>query len=542
MSTTVEPVTEQDSEINESTLPDARVLEDKTPDWMRMSASSVWFALVLGMLLITVFASRPLWHTDLWDHVNYGNWIMRAGETPASEPLLPLADGVRMVSSAWLAQVGMASLYNSTGFAGLQFVYGLLIVISLGIVTWGGVRRSESVLFGFVALGSFLALNWHQMLVIRPQLAGVLFYSGLVTWLLVVRRWYTANWWILPSIFIIWANSHGSFVIGLTVLALAAVGHSLEVLARTHSLSNALASRRFIRLFLLTQLCAVTSLLNPNGLEAFFEVLRVGRHPNIASMFEWDALTLRMQQGQIAAGLGLLLMIAVRWSPRRMRADETLMLIFFAGMTLWSARMINWVAPVLALTLSAHGAAAWRHLRGSVRSSVAAPRSGLWTLVNLGLCWLFFALTNLGVQVVHGRAVPVERAVSSRTPVSAAAFLTAEESLPEGLAFCPADWSGFLMKFGPSELRPMVNLHVHVIPEEIWSHYQQLSDGSGDWTALTDLYRINLMVTSKRRHGRLIRQVRRNDDWEMLFEDVQSVIFRRRMLVHELPASTTPEE
>lgn len=539
MSTTVEQLKGDEPALDQPTeLPDARVLEDKTPDWMRMSGRSVLFVLTLGVLMIAVFASRPLWPTDLWDHINYGSWMLGHSEIPALEPLLVLAEGMPMVTSAWLSQIGLAALFQSQGLAGLQFVYGLLVVLPLGVVAWGGLRRTGSPAFGFVALFSCMALNWQQILVIRPQLIGVLFFSIVVTWLLCVRTWHRSVWFLLPAMFAVWANCHGSFALGLTAMAIAGLAHAVSVTARTRSCRAGLSSQRFVRLFLVTQLCAAAALLNPNGLQAFAEVIRVGRHPNIESMFEWSPLTLRMRQGQMAAVLGLLLVAVLRWSPRRLRLDEVCLLAFTAGMTLWSSRMINWLAPVMALTLAGHGAAAWRELRGRERSHQTVPRSGLWTVVNLGLCWLFFAFTTFGVQVVHGRPAKLERAVSPQTPVSAAEFLNSEESLPEGVAFCTAEWSGFLQSFGPADFRPMVNLHVHVIPEEVWNHYQQLSASPAAWGSLTELYGINLAVTDKSRHERLIAEIRRDDGWEPIFEDAQTVIFERLRPVHQIPAAS----
>ncbi|MEO2033220.1 MAG: hypothetical protein ABGZ35_14150 [Planctomycetaceae bacterium] len=538
MSTIVEELTDNDS-VSDTTddMPDARVLEDKTPDWMRMPGNSVLFVLALGMLMIVVFASRPLWPNDLWDHVNYGDWMLSHRQIPDSEPLLPLAEGVPMVTYAWLSQLGLAALFSSQGFAGLQFAYGLLVVLPLAVMAWGGVRRSGSFVFGYVALCACMALNWQQILVIRPQLIGVLFFSVVATWLLAARTWHRTGWILLPAMFAVWANCHGSFVLGLTAMAIAGVAHAITIAVRGRSLIAGVTSQRFVRLFLLTQLCAVAALLNPSGLAAFTEVLRVGQHPNIESMFEWSPLTLRMRQGQMAAALGLLLVLVLRWSPRRLRLDEAMLLVFTAGLTLWSSRMINWLAPVMALTLAGHGAAAWRRIRGTVRTHVTTQRSGLWTVVNIGLCWIFFAFTTLGVQVVHGRSLSVKRAVSSQTPVSAAEFLNSHDSLPFGLAFCSAEWSGYLQRFGPDDFRPMVNLHVHVIPEQIWGHYERLAAGAADWESLTETYGMNLAVTDKSRHERLIGQMRKHDDWTALFEDAQTVIFERQRAMHEIPSA-----
>ena len=50
-------------------LPDASVLEDRTPEWIRTTPTSALFMLLIGVVF-ALMANRPLWHTDLWDHPN----------------------------------------------------------------------------------------------------------------------------------------------------------------------------------------------------------------------------------------------------------------------------------------------------------------------------------------------------------------------------------------------------------------------------------------------------------------------------------------
>ena len=528
VSTTVELLQEKSSATGEDhEISDGRVLGDRAPEWMRTPSVSVLFVVTLGVLMVTLFARRPLWPTDLWDHVNYGAWILLHQRVPTIEPLMALSDGVPMVNTAWLAQVVLASVMDAQGFAGLQFVYGLLVILPLAIIAWAGVRRSSSIVTGFATLLSLLVLNWQQFLIIRPQLTGVLFFTVLVTWLLTQSRPGRTAFWSLPLMFAIWANSHGSFSLGLVALAICAFSHAVSVWLRTRRVKAALISCRSVRLFLICQLCAAAALLNPNGLAVYVEVLRVGSHPNIDSMFEWDPLTLRMRQGQVTALLAVGLILLLRRSPRRLRVDETLLLGFTGGMTLWSARMINWLAPVMALTIAAHGTAAWRLWRGTRRNHAPGHRSGLWTLVNVGLCLVFFALTTLGVQLIHGRSVEIDRALSTQTPVSAVEFLKTLETVPRGITFCSAEWSGFIRRFGPRDVHPMVNLHVHVIPEEVWSHYMHIIAGSSDWDGLMKQYGVNLALTDQTRHERLIREIRESAEWKQLYVDSGTVIFER---------------
>ena len=89
--------------------------------------------MALLSLAFAWFAQAPLWHTDLWDHVNYGNHIFSTGEIPSTEPLISLTQGQKMICTAWSSQVILAVLVDSEfpGLAGLQFLTASLVVASL---------------------------------------------------------------------------------------------------------------------------------------------------------------------------------------------------------------------------------------------------------------------------------------------------------------------------------------------------------------------------------------------------------------------------
>ena len=534
MTTTLEEPPEALEHDPESSLPDASVLEDKTPEWCRMSGASAAFGVLLGLVLI-VFANRPLWHSDLWDHINYGFHTLQHRSVADTEPLLPLAKGMPLVNSAWGSQVVMALVFQTQklGLPGLQFGYALLIVVAMGFVGYAVTRRSGSVVAGMMSSLILLAVNWQQFLIIRPQLAGVCFFCAVLAMLVLKFDRRQPAWFVWPVLFAVWANVHGSFAMGLFLMGLYTIGTAMDLIFSTRSLRQTLASRRLWKLILLTQLSATAVLLNPNGLTIYHEVLRVGSHPNVQTMYEWDPLTLRMKQGQAFAAAAVVLLLLLRLSPRRLRSAELLPLLVLGLMAMWSGRMINWFAPLAGLMIGCHGAAVCREFTGRLRRTVPYQRTGLWTVVNLGLCWVFFGLTALGVQSIHGRAPDVRRSLSAETPISLLEYLsTNDDTVSRGVAFVPAEWSGFLMQFGPPTLKPMVNLHVHVIPEEVWTDYVRLLEGPGDWDGLLDRYAINMAITNKITQARLTRLLRESDQYEIKYEDAQAAVFHRK---HPIP-------
>ncbi len=507
-------------------LPDASVLEDRTPEWFRTTPTSALFVLLIGVVF-ALMANRPLWHTDLWDHLNYGQNILTTHTVSDTEPLLHLSRGVPMVNIPWLAQVSMAAVNNRFGLTAMQFGYAALIALSLAVIAFRSVRMSHSAFGGILACAIFLKVNLDQLLVIRPQLGGVLFYCVVVAWMLGRRKHSKLSWIGLPLMFALWSNVHGSFSMGLMLMGLAAIGRFGDVLVISKSLRVALLDRELHRTILLTQLCAAAVLLNPAGIAVYAEVLSFAGNSNLGSMFEWDALTLRSAQGQSAAAAALLAFMAIKLSPRRMRCGEMLAFVLTGLLATWSGRMLNWWAPFVGIIVGTHLIAAMRKTVAWLKNPEPGRATGLWTVVNLGLVWILFAFTSFGVQLIHGRIPDAQRLVSTETPLATVAFLDSTEDLPRGISFIPAEWAGYVMNRGPATVEPMVNLHVHVIPEQVWNDYIRIVNGPSDWEALMDEYGINMAVIDKDRQPGLARRIRESSDWTAQYEDSQAVVFFR---------------
>ena len=473
-------------------------------------------------------ASGRLWHTDLWDHLNYGKFILQQQAVPLSEPLLPLAAGTRMVNIPWLAQISMKLTERHIGLAGLQLLAGGCGAFAVFLTAYEAARRTRSAFAGLLAITVFILVNQHELQVIRPQLAGLLGYCITLAWTLGTQKHSLKHWIGFTLLFALWANLHGSFAMGLTLLAIAACGRALDVLLHSRSAAIMLADPQFHRNILLLQLCSVAVLLNPNGLLIYPEIFAVSGHPNTASMFEWQPLTLRMPHGQIAATVLAITVLCVRFSPRRLRTTEILAFCGTALMAAWSARMLNWWAPVAAIVVATHLTAILRPVLSRFNARQTARPSLLYTVGCLAVAACSVALTPLGAQLRTGTPPAAARLLSKETPIALAAFLRSQQDLPRGTAWVPAEWAGFLMNQTQGSLKSMVNLHVHLIPEEVWRDYLRVAAGSADWVNLLDEYGVNLVVVDKRAHSLLLKRIRESADWKSLYDDRQSVLLLRR--------------
>src|SRR5580765_7152570 len=96
----------------------ADTLVDRTPQALRFPRAIAGFVALIGALFWT-YSYQRLHHTDLSRHLPYGRIICETGGIPATEPLMPLAQGVPLIDTAWLAQVVGYRVMEQWGPAGV---------------------------------------------------------------------------------------------------------------------------------------------------------------------------------------------------------------------------------------------------------------------------------------------------------------------------------------------------------------------------------------------------------------------------------------
>ncbi|MCA8995689.1 MAG: hypothetical protein KDA80_01850 [Planctomycetaceae bacterium] len=516
--------------VTEDGSPNVALLQDRMPPHLQASRPVVALATVLGFLFIFL-SFRPLWHTDLWGHLSYGRWIWQNGHLPVTEPLMPLSKGVPMIDTAWLSQLLGYGMITQFGPSGIQFLYALAIGIVMSLLTYAVYRRTGNPWAALLTLAVFHWVEYHQLLIVRPQLAGMVCFAAIFTMATSARwrGWYT---WTIPVLFAIWANMHGSFLVGLVLLGGVLTGRAIDVYRRTRDRRFVFADRTCRQLLIALELSAAAVLLNPYGLAIYPEVFAVAGSKNLEALVEWDPLTLRMKQGQAAAVIALALIVMYRFTPRRVTMREVLLLCGYGALALWTSRMIVWWGPVAAYYLGLHTAAVWKSW--SNRPAKEPVRGGMWTVVLLGLCWIFFAYTPFGSVAIHGRPTDEEsqftelrRKTSSQTPVAIAEYL--RKNPPQGQVFNAYEWGDYLTWAGPEGMQVFLNSHAHLVPEEVWQDYLETVHGSSDWSGNLNRYGVNAIILDRMYRGDFIRKLEDTSSvWEKKYADNVGAVFYRK--------------
>lgn len=161
-------------------------------------------------------AALPL-DADLWIHLNTGRFLAETGRLPVPDPFSYGAGGAVWTAHEWLAEwliyqlVSQAGIWAAAGAFGIVSALTWLVVerslVGHGVRPW---IRATAVVVGSLAAASFGG--------IRPLQLGLLAAALVAGMVLRHRRTGSPVIWLLPGVFLFWANVHASFVIGFAVI------------------------------------------------------------------------------------------------------------------------------------------------------------------------------------------------------------------------------------------------------------------------------------------------------------------------------------
>ena len=180
------------------------------------------FPVMCMFLLVPVifgFSVRNIAEPDIWWHLRNGEQIVIHHTIPSVDTYSFGASGAHLIDFEWLSEVPYFLAFRAAGLRGILAVYfGLLVLIYAGVYyrscRLGADCKSATlttvlaILLGVVSIGP------------RTLLFGWLCMVGL---LLVLDRFRQTGrgLWLLPPLFALWINFHGSWLFGIIVTGLA---------------------------------------------------------------------------------------------------------------------------------------------------------------------------------------------------------------------------------------------------------------------------------------------------------------------------------
>ncbi|MFZ0882546.1 MAG: hypothetical protein WAN14_04045 [Candidatus Acidiferrales bacterium] len=320
---------------------------------------AISFPAMLGMLLVgAVFVVGSTFSVDpdMWWHIRVGQEILSTHHWPTTDPYSFTVAGQPWMAYEWLGEVLLGGIAR---IAGLQGLMALLIVLASAVILalYGYTTlRSGNSKASFVACAVLYALAT-PFFSMRPQMLGYFFLILTLIALELFRQGKSRFLWFLPVIFLLWVNTHGSFIVGLgTIFVYWLAGLKQFELGGIEGRQWTAAQRT--RLELIFLLCLAVLPITPYGtrLAMYPFDMALSQPVNVANILEWQPMPFNLLDGKIFLVLLLGFFVTQVAFQLTFRVEELALFLFGTMMACLHLRFlilfVPFFAPLLATTFA----------------------------------------------------------------------------------------------------------------------------------------------------------------------------------------------
>jgi hypothetical protein len=407
----------------------------------RLAATIFSFPAMCMFLLVAAifaFSARAIAEPDIWWHLRNASHLLQYHSLPGVDTYSFTAEGAPSLDFEWLSEVPFLLAFKAMGLQGILAVYfAVLVLIYIGVYCLacrGGtdcknatVATLLGILLGVVSVGP------------RMLLFGWLCMVGL---LIVLDRFRKTGkgLWILPLLFAVWINFHGSWIFGVVVLVVTIASGLVR------GEWGLVVARRWSRVELKKLLLALAASLaalfvNPFGyklvlypFDLLFRQKDVMQH-----LEEWQSVQFTGGTGKLTLIMIVALPAAALFCRRRWRPDELILMAFALWASLSHMRFLFFAGliavPILAPCLK---------LFPPYDRKLDKPwlNGGIMAAIVGSLIFFFPSTAELQQQV------------SEKYPLAALAFM--QQRHLGGRIFNNYGWGGY-MEWNAPELKPFID-------------------------------------------------------------------------------------
>jgi len=227
-----------------------------------------WTLLVgFGAFAIAMaFASRLIRDGDTHLHIAAGRWMIAHLSVPSADPFSYTFRGKPWVPHEWLSEVIYATSYALLGWGGVIATTGLAIFTAFALMARALSRWLAPALPALAATLALIMFEAH--LLARPHLLAAPLMVLYVSCLIDARDRSRAPSFALLPLMVVWANIHGSFLVGVGFAVLL----GLEAVWEAAPADRIRVAREW---GLYALLAALAALISPNGIESYLLPLKL---------------------------------------------------------------------------------------------------------------------------------------------------------------------------------------------------------------------------------------------------------------------------
>jgi hypothetical protein len=367
-------------------------------------------------------------------------WRLKAGEIyinagiPKTDPFTYTMPSYPWVDHAWLQSAGIAATLPIIGKVGLAALYTLLAILAVTLAFY----RNEEVIIkknlflnkyslsrDFGIFGSLVFLLSIYIIFIfygvRVQVVSWLMLSILLKVIFDQKVW--ERWrMFLPVFFILWANLHGSFALGILVLFLVLIIRSVGM--------KSIDSENFV----IAVVCLFVTLANPYRIGVWREVWSSVSDSDLRwTIYEWMPALMMFN---ILVAFSIVLFTVFVWKHKEIYEPEEIILYFFFLISAITSRRHLPLWIIVALPLVIRAIHSFYLMISKIKNAKDRFRKAY------KLTW-FAILIVLGVQLLFDFRNVFYLKEENFYPKDAISYL--RQNLPRAKIFSKYGWGGYLI-------------------------------------------------------------------------------------------------
>jgi hypothetical protein len=480
----------------------------------------------LGAAIIavtTLFLLQVVSDPDFFWHLKTGEWIWQNMGLPSHDPFsytTPSLGSARerfILTSYWLSQVSYHLIHSVAGMSGIVFLRFLVLAALVYVMTK---RRhgDHTVYLGLLLI--FVTMLLRLYTADRPQVFSFLFFGVLLLLLDRIRHDEPTGYYGLPVLMLLWANTHGGYILGQAVIALYMVMEGVKFL-RPGMLSP-LAPESYRKLLLAGAAGIACSFINPNTYNAWPVMMDMSSFMTStnAEYLSSPELFLRFNEYGILPYGFLLLLTAVGVLANIKKIDVTEAALL-AATGYFSFTQNRYIAFFLIAAVPAAG----RLFSGNP----VLPWARSFILFAAIFVSLFFSKD----QLINIHRIGSGRWIYNHLPVQASDFISSHKLA--GNMYNDYTWGGYLIwRLGPEK---KVFIDGRALHEFVYALFQRIDaadksscGGVPFWKAVLASYNVGYIIIpfydqSTGDMVPLVKALYHDKDWVPVFMDSFSVVF-----------------
>jgi len=504
-------------------VPDRRLAtsptrEKSTSSLIRLSGQlrrAFSFLTMLAFLLVTlefIMTRGSVLDPDIWWHLRNAEYLFQHHQLPRADMYSFTVAGHPWINHEWLAEIPYYLAWRAGGLSGINaMMFATISLIFLGLLYLSYIETRH--FKAAIVACSFLTFIASVSFGPRTILFGYLYLVLLLIILQRFRQKGSAPLWLIPPLFCLWANTHGSWSLGLIVFSIITAAGFVQGSWGRVDAERWTPSQ--MGKLVVTGLASIAALfVNPFGSRLVLYPLDMAfrQKLNISHVAEWVSVDFHDLRGKLVLALVLSLLVSALVRRTRWRLGEIALVLFALYSGLTYIRFLFLLAIVIAPVVT------------KILDFVPQYRPEADTpIINA----LVICLMVGSIIYYWPRSPELQKSISERYPAEALVYLKAHP--PNGNVLNFYLWGGYL-GWKDRELEVFVDSRVDIFEYAgVLKDYLDLL-GLEQSKAILDKYKIRyvLMPQPGGYSESAVTYVLEHDpEWKAIYSDKLSVFMER---------------